>query len=119
MDLFIGGHAQGKYEYAVKKYPDDFRIINDFHLRVKEELAKYTYTAYSEDILAETIFRNLTEGLPVSKTVIISDDIGCGIVPLDRFDRLWRDVTGKVLIKVAEMSDNVYRVICGIVQKIK
>lgn len=52
-------------------------------------------------------------------TVFISDEIGNGIVPMDASDRLWRDVTGKVLIRLAAESDEVIRVCCGIGQRIK
>lgn len=51
--------------------------------------------------------------------VISSDLIGSGIVPMDAFDRCWREVTGRVLTDIAGRADEVYRVTCGIEQRLK
>ena len=51
--------------------------------------------------------------------VISSDLIGSGIVPMDAFDRCWREVTGRVLTDIASKADEVYRVTCGIEQRLK
>ena len=51
--------------------------------------------------------------------VISSDLIGSGIVPMDAFDRCWREVTGRVLTDIASRADEVYRVTCGIEQRLK
>ena len=51
--------------------------------------------------------------------IVISDEIGNGIVPLDNFEREYRERTGRILVKLAEQADEVVRVICGIGQKIK
>ena len=53
------------------------------------------------------------------RCVIISDEIGNGIVPVDPFEREYRERAGKILITIAERADEVERVICGIGQKIK
>ena len=51
--------------------------------------------------------------------VIISDEGENGIVPMDAFDREYRDRLGRILISLAKEADEVVRVICGIGQKIK
>ena len=51
--------------------------------------------------------------------IILSDEIGNGIVPMDAFDREYRDRLGRILISLAKEADEVVRVICGIGQKIK
>ena len=51
--------------------------------------------------------------------MIISDEIGNGIVPVDAFERDYRERTGRMLITLASQADEVVRVICGIGQKIK
>ena len=53
------------------------------------------------------------------RCVIISDEIGNGIVPVDAFERDYRERTGRMLITLASQADEVVRVICGIGQKIK
>ncbi|MCI8634679.1 MAG: hypothetical protein HFJ05_03630 [Eubacterium sp.] len=51
--------------------------------------------------------------------VIISDEIGNGIVPVDAFDRTYRERTGRILVQPAGQAEEVERVIYGIGQKIK
>jgi len=46
--------------------------------------------------------------------VIVADEIGCGVVPVDRNDRTWREATGRALCVLAQKSENVTRVVCGI-----
>ena len=42
-----------------------------------------------------------------------------GIVPIDSFEREYRERTGRILVKLAEQADEVVRVVCGIGQRIK
>ena len=51
--------------------------------------------------------------------ILISDEIGNGIVPMDAFEREYREQTGRILIELAKEAEEVIRVICGIGQKIK
>lgn len=51
--------------------------------------------------------------------IIISDEIGNGIVPVEAFEREYRERTGRILIQLAQKAEEVERVICGIGQKIK
>lgn len=51
--------------------------------------------------------------------IIISDEIGNGIVPVDAFEREYRERTGRLLVELAGAAEEVVRVICGIGQKIK
>ena len=50
---------------------------------------------------------------------IISDEIGNGIVPMDAFEREYRERTGRILVDLANKAEEVERVICGLGQKIK
>ena len=81
MRLIIGGAHQGKTRYAGEKYG---RPTVGFHLKVREWMEK------GLDPLAETE-KFLSEN---PNSVIVMDEIGCGIVPLERADRLWREAAG-------------------------
>jgi adenosylcobinamide kinase/adenosylcobinamide-phosphate guanylyltransferase len=50
---------------------------------------------------------------------IISNEVGMGIVPVDEMTRRFRDLSGILNQKVAEVSDEVYLVTSGIPVKIK
>lgn len=51
--------------------------------------------------------------------VIISDEVGNGIVPLQKGDRVYRDLVGNLLIGIASKAERVDRIICQIPQQIK
>ena len=54
-----------------------------------------------------------------SDLVLISNELGYGVVPMDVFDRNYRETTGRVCTEIASEADAVYRVVCGIGTKIK
>lgn len=126
MILIIGGAYEGKTQYAVKnlgiteseildgktcEYRDLFsaKAVNNFHLLIKrliesgENALEFVDKVYNSN----------------PKITIISDEIGCGIIPLEKSDRIWREETGKACCKIAEMSDVVVRINCGIPTVIK
>ena len=51
--------------------------------------------------------------------IITSDELGCGIVPYDPADREWREVSGRASVRLARISREVYRMVCGIATQIK
>ena len=110
MKLIIGGYAQGKTEYAKKMYPDA-KVWNHFHIWVETFLEEHT---------VEELHQYVDEAIKSHKNlVIISDEIGNGIVPMEEKIRFVREQTGRVLCKIAEQAEEVVRVTCGIPQKIK
>lgn len=127
MKLVIGGYAQGKLNYVLQKYSiqsnliweselpdrkgpvDKTVIVNHFHEWMKKEIAKGRCP--EEEILS------FVETYP--NLIILSDEIGNGIVPVDAFEREYRERTGRILIELAKRAEGVERVICGIGQKIK
>ena len=51
--------------------------------------------------------------------VAVMDEIGCGIVPVGREERLWRDLAGEAAQTLAARSRDVYRVTGGLAQVLK
>ena len=109
MILIIGGKAQGKTEYARKVYEGQAEIFDDFQDWFRESLLK---DDRPEEKVREYISANPRE-------VIISDEVGNGVIPMDPFERKYREELGRTLIMIAEKADSVIRIFCGIPQKIK
>ena len=81
MDLYIGGYAQGKLSYVQEKYKgQDRTIINDLHLWVKQLLAE---GKPAEEIVMEFYKEH-------SDCVFICDEIGNGIVPMEKEEREYK-----------------------------
>lgn len=107
MILVIGGAFQGKTEFAKNKFnADDTAIYNGFHMKLRECMKN------SGDI------SEITERAKNFK-IVISDEVGSGIIPIDKFDRDWRENVGRELCRLAAYADEVWRVSCGMGQRIK
>ena len=127
MKLIIGGYAQGKLDYVLSKYhlrenvvwdsvlpnnatiQDKPVIVNHFHQWVKQRILDGGCP--EEEMIS---FLNDYENC-----IIICDEIGNGIVPIDKFEREYRERVGRILIQLAKKAEEVERVLCGIGQKIK
>lgn len=122
MRLIIGGKGQGKREYAASAY--DIK---------PEEMVSLLKEAASAPVLyglEEEIARCLREGTepeePIAELcrinpgiIIICRELGCGVVPVDPFDREWRERTGRICCKLAAEAESVERVLCGLPMRIK
>ena len=51
--------------------------------------------------------------------IIITDEIGNGLIPLDRKDRNFRELVGNINKFLASISSEVYKVSCGIGVQLK
>lgn len=110
MILIVGGSYQGKTEFARKHFPNA-KYFNQLHAFIKKRMEN---GKEQDEILTEIL-----ESIAEDQWVLISDEIGNGVVPIDPFDRQWREVTGRILISLAKEATEVYKVVCGIGVKIK
>lgn len=104
MKLYIGGKYQGQDRLAENENPDS-EIIYDFHELLRDV----------EDALV--FARQFCTEHPNS--IVVSDEVGCGVIPVERSERLWREKVGRALCVIAQSSESVTRVVCGIGVKIK
>ena len=114
MVLIVGGAAQGKLDFA------------------REKLG---VTAWSDGVLGpESCVRSLHRALrdlPDPREALaawlrehpegglICDEVGCGVTPLDRGEREWRELVGRICCELAERAQAVYRVRCGLGERLK
>lgn len=135
MIFITGGRAQGKSAFARENYGEDAVLTDGLQDIIKGWLACLPENYIDDminkgiadkdeaaaDILSCAFMLNvLNDMIKISNNaVIICDEVGCGIVPLDRAERLYRDVTGRVCCDIAARADSVFRVHCGIGVKIK
>ena len=114
MVLIVGGMAQGKLAFArrelgVTAWSDG--IID------KENCLYNLHRALRDQLEAETLLERWLTDHPDG--VVICDEVGCGVVPLDREDRAWREKVGRVCCRLAETAAAVYRVTCGLGARLK
>lgn len=129
MEFYIGGFAQGKLEYVLQAHQGEElevwdgactglsgdvagsrRIVfNHFHLWVRRLLGE------GED--PERLVREFLE--KHGDCIIISDEVGSGIVPVGQEERAYRECLGRIQVQLAAGAGRVERVICGIGQRLK
>ena len=51
--------------------------------------------------------------------MLVTNELGYGVVPIDKFDRAYREKTGRVCCQAARRASEVHRVVCGIGTVIK
>lgn len=128
MVLITGGAWQGKQKFAeawILERGGEVRaadgstaswdelvqaaVITNFHMWVRRLLSD------GADAAAQSL--ELVRQNP--NAVITVNELGCGIVPTDAFDRTWRESTGRICCELAKQAEAVYRVSCGIGMRIK
>ena len=97
---FLDGESCTKEELLKGK------AITHFHSCIRRILREEGEEA--ADAFAEELFRE-NPGL-----ILVSTELGYGIVPMDPFDRLYREKVGRSLCRAAEQADEVCRVVAGL-----
>ena len=146
MEVYFGGAFQGKLEYVLEKKVADgagcslkdikeAQVLNHLHLYIKrltyKEGAAYNTTVDDTITTDDTITANTTAKTMSAAEIIndiyeanpdiilICDEVGGGIVPLKKEDRIYRETVGRALCCAVKKSDRVERVMCGIGQCLK
>lgn len=122
MILIVGGAYQGKEAFAKMTFPN-VEWINGAECEMEAVFSVQGILHFHEYIRrAMTEGRDLSdlaERLLKEEKVIVTDEIGYGIVPMDAFEREYREKTGRICTELAAGASKVYRVICGIGTVIK
>lgn len=126
MKMIIGGACQGKAAFAEANMdirPEEWakgascqreelytcRGIRDFHLYVRRALRE----GWDLDDLPEQLASRNPE------IILVTNELGYGIVPMDPEERAWRETDGRLCTRLAAGAEEVWRVICGIGQRLK
>lgn len=122
MRLIIGGAGQGKLSYALRTYqctPAD--VAETFSAACTERIFNRFHAAVRSALEAGEDPQQLTEELlEVNPTVIIlCDEVGCGVIPVQPEERLWRETVGRLCCGLAEQAESVERVFCGLPMRLK
>lgn len=124
MKIILGGAFQGKTAYAKKQNPsldltdgekcsldsiDTCQAMNSFHSFTR----RWLKDGRTKGELQKRIKEN------PSLQLLISDEIGYGLVPIDDFEREYREFHGRVMTELVQNAETVVRIVCGIPQVLK
>lgn len=135
MEIYIGGTAQGKLKFVLTKLGEQAYelldgedvakvfseqenfgqgkviIINHFHKLCKSFLEK----GDSEEQLV-TFIRQWNRK---NRMILICDEVGNGVVPIDKKERDYREFVGRTLESLEPEADHLERIFCGVGQILK
>ena len=115
MKLIVGGLGQGMLAWALKEYG----LTEADVAQTAAEAAEKPVLDGLEELLRDPAF-DLQPILRRNPDIIlICRELGCGVVPLDKGQRDWRERVGRVCCELAQRADTVVRVFCGIGQVLK
>lgn len=108
MIFIVGGAFQGKGAFVETHFKGK-KIVAHYEETIREELLS------GKDPLAEA------EGFlrENGDAVIISAEVGYGLVPIDAFERKYREAVGRVNCYLAGEAEQFYRVVCGEGERLK
>ena len=120
MILIIGGAYQGKLDFA----RDTFGVTDadvfvcgageiDFSKRCIYKIEEFTY-AHPDPISYFKMHRGQWQD-----SVLILQDIFCGVVPMGAENRAWRQKTGRLAQYLSREAEQVSRIFCGLEQRLK
>lgn len=96
-------------ELLQEKDAGEADIIAHFHLYIRRLLEE------GRDV-REAVGKLLLQN---PNLILEVTELGCGIVPVDAFDRNYRETVGRICCELAKEAEAVYRVHCGIGIRIK
>lgn len=124
MIMVTGGAAQGKLKFVTENFrpkeiingadcvlsvPKKAECVINYHELIKRLMLENADTAaFTKKFCAEN-----------QNAVIIMNEVGSGIIPMEKSERQWRENVGKCGCIIAERADTVIRITCGIPTVIK
>lgn len=100
-------------------------LIDCLSIYTSNMLYKYTkdieYISYEiQDKIINEVVLNIKKLLDnQNKVVIVTNEVGYSLVPINHLERVYRDILGHINKKIALLVDDVYLVVCGQNIKIK
>lgn len=120
MILILGGAYQGKLDFARERFgimEEEIHICTpgqvDFSKRCIYNLEEFTL-GQEDPISWFAANRELWQD-----SILICRDIFCGVVPMGAENRAWRQKTGRLCQYLAGEARQVFRIFCGLEQRLK
>ena len=110
MIFVIGPAMSGKKQYIMKELALDEAEWERVAMSGVQELVREKMSEAEIKRIASELCR---------KRVVIADEVGSGVVPVEESERIFREQAGRLCIMLAEHAEQVIRVVCGIPQRLQ
>lgn len=109
MILVIGGLSSGKRNFVKKEYSFSDTDMADGVLDGHEVIYNLQNIIFNASDSIDVLLPALLQ-----KKIVICNEVGSGVVPIDKSERAAREATGRLCVALAEHAEKVIRVCCGI-----
>ena len=120
MIFIIGGAYQGKLEYAMTSFNLTFE---DVFTCTDHQIDFSKSCIYKLEVFAkqhsDPLFYFQERRSQWQDSVLILEDIFCGIVPMGAELRQWRQKTGRLAQYLSKEANQVSRIFCGLEHRLK
>lgn len=113
MMLVIGARASGKYRY-VRGLGYAESDISDGEINDRRVVYNLQNIVFADPSGSAMLLEQLLQ-----KEVVVCDEVGSGVIPVDQAQREAREATGRLCCRLAEQAETVVRIVCGIATVIK
>lgn len=122
MIFIYGGSYQGKLEFAKARYGlsdgdiflcDEANGAPDWEARCLAYVDRWVLNRVRSGVDPLSAFHARPDA------IVIATDISCGVVPVDATLRAWREACGRLNAQLTARSEAVWRVFCGIGERLK
>ena len=128
MHIVFGGAYNGKRQYVLAQLANE--RYEEYSGEIPSEASKtviisnfeqlvMTYRQMDELEVAKTIVAQITALSRQAKVICICNDIGRGIVPIDKDERFIHDACGRVYQALFKEAESIVRIWYGIAERIK
>lgn len=130
MKLIIGGAYQGKRQYVAETYGISAAEMADGAALAITETVPQEKCVYNFQLFVKKQLQNGTDFSKIaawtdnlchtnSHLIIIMDEVGSGIIPMEKSEREWREAVGRMGCLLAQRAESVERIVCGLAVRIK
>lgn len=113
MLLIVGGEGSGKRSFA-KTLGYSETEIADGVLDARAAICHVERMVFADPERADGLLEPLC-----AKEVVICNEVGSGVIPADRAERLGREATGRLCVRLAQRAQCVVRMVSGLPTVIK
>ena len=130
--LVLGGAFQGKKEWIKQRLLEaeekktQWKLIEHLEDIIKEQVTTYCRECFDKNYEVEEkkiftqIWKKLEKMCIKEKNYIfIVNEIGAGMVPMGKEERIYREMVGRITCEIAKQADEVYRIVAGCPMKVK
>ncbi len=126
MKLVIGGSFQGKKSYALETFHIEEAALADGAVCKRDAVFTAGMLIHFQDYVRRFLIEeDFLQALPKEllkrnpEIILVTNELGYGVVPVDAFDRKYREAHGRLCCALAKEAEQVHRVVCGIGTVIK